>query len=172
MNRESGPTADAAEAGRRAAQFDAWLVLTGQAPAPAGLVRLPMLSGSMSPALPRGCTLGIDPRDPHGFAPGDVVVMALDGRLVAHRALLRLRWRGQAGLLEMGDANPRGAWRAAQVVVGRVVQATTAAGTPLPAPASRARALRGLLRHVRGLLLRADTPGESPRSDGNLKHDD
>ena len=172
MNREPGSTADAADSGPLAAQFDAWLVLTGRSPAPAGPVRLPMLSGSMSPALPRGCLLEIDPRDPHGFAPGDVVVMAVDGRLVAHRALLRLRWRGQPTLLEMGDANPRGAWRPAGLVVGRVVGAVTAEGTPLPAPTSRARARRGLLRYMRGLLLPAATSGESPPPGERPKDDD
>jgi hypothetical protein len=179
MNRESESTADIAEAARLAAQFDAWLVLTGQsptrtgqAPAPDGPVHLPMLSGSMSPALPPGCTLEIDPRDPAGFLPGEVVVMALDDRLVAHRAVLRWRWRGQVSLLEMGDANPRGAWRPARVVVGRVVRVTTAAGMPLPAPTSRALALRGLLRHVRGLLRPAAGPEEPPQPDGNQKHDD
>jgi hypothetical protein len=162
-----GPGAD-----KLAAQFDAWLVLTGQSPAPAGLVHLPMLSGSMSPALPRGSTLEIDPRDPHGFAPGEVVVLALDGRLVAHRVLLRVRWRGQVRLLEMGDANPRGDWRPAHLVVGRVVRATTSEGVPLPAPTSRGRARRGLLRHLRGLLLPAPRPVNSSPSNGKSKDDD
>jgi hypothetical protein len=185
MNREpesiaDGPSADGRSAdrsggtgagdGRLAAQFDAWLALTGQSPAPAGLVQLPMLSGSMSPALPCGSTLEIDPRDPRGFAPGEVVVLALDGRLVAHRVLLRLRWRGQVRLLEMGDANPRGAWRSAQLVVGRVVSATDSEGAPLPAPTSPGRARRGLLRHLRGLLRSASEPIDPAPS--NRKPDD
>jgi hypothetical protein len=177
MNRDAesttaGAFAAGTDAGKRAAQFDAWLQLTGQSPAPAGLVQLPMLSGSMSPALPRGCTLEIDPRDPHGFAPGEVVVLALDDRLVAHRVLLRVRWRGQVRLLEMGDANPRGAWRSAEQVVGRVVRAVTSEGAPLPAPTSRGRARRGLLRHLRGLLLPEPSPVTSSPSNGKPKDDD
>lgn len=158
--------------GRLAVQFDAWLVLTGQSPAPAGLVYLPMLSGSMSPALPCGSTLEIDPRDPRGFAPGEVVVLDLDGRLVAHRVLLRIRWRGQVRLLEMGDANPRGAWRSARVVVGRVVSATDSEGAPLPAPTSPGRARRGLLRHLRGLLRPAPEPIDPAPSNRKPKDDD
>lgn len=176
MNREAETTAAdpsraGAETGGLAAQFDAWLALTGQSPAPAGLVRLPMLTGSMHPAAPRGSILEIDPRDPQGFAPGEVVVLALDGRLMAHRALLRLRWRGQVRLLEMGDANPRGAWRPAALVVGRVVGVVSPAGAPLPAPTSRTRALRGLLRHLRGLLT-APAPGNTPLPEGKPTDDD
>lgn len=177
MDREPESTTDGAfaagtDGGKRAAQFDAWLRLTGQSPAPAGLVQLPMLSGSMSPALPCGSTLEIDLRDPHGFAPGEVVVLALDGRLVAHRVLLRVRWRRQVRLLEMGDANPRGDWRPAHLVVGRVVRVTTSEGVPLPAPTSRGRARRGLLRHLRGLLLPAPRPIDCSPSNGKPKDDD
>ena len=133
-----------------AAQFDAWLALTGQARAAGGNVRLPMLSGSMHPALPRGCTLVIEPLAGGGAATsGQVAVLARDGRLVAHRVLLRVGTR----VLEMGDANRRGVWRPASDIVGRVVGAAATDGSALPAPNSRWRALRSLLRHGRGALL-------------------
>ena len=150
--------AAAGDVARRAAQLDAWLALTGRGPVPGGLVRLPMLSGSMAPALPCGCELVIDPLGGARARVGDVVVLALDERLVAHRVLgWRLR-RGQRWLLEHGDANGRGAWQPAAHVVGLVVGATMPDGTELPPPRSRRRALRGLWRHLRSRLT-ADTTG-------------
>ena len=133
----------------RAALLDGWLALTGQAAPAPGLVRLPMLSGSMSPSLPPGCTLVIDAREPERFSPGEVIVLARDGHLVAHRVLWRVRDR----VLEMGDANARGAWRPAAEVVGLVVGAQAADGSLLPVPTSRRLALRGLWRHLRGRWL-------------------
>lgn len=139
-----------------AAQFDAWLALTAGAAAggPGAAVRLPMLTGSMHPALPRGCTLLIAPLGPGAAAdrdaavkPGAVVVFARDGRLVAHRVLRRARRDGLPWVLEMGDANPAGAWRPLDEAVGVVLGAETPGGVPLPEPGSRARARRLLLRH-------------------------
>lgn len=155
-----------------AAQFDAWLALTGQAPtAGRGAVTLPMLSGSMHPSLPRGCTLRIEPAVAGDGAAtvrtGDVVVLARDGRLVAHRLLARARWRGRDYVLEMGDANRRGEWRPAREVVGRIAGAATAEGAPLACPTSRTRALKGLLRHLRGLL-----SGQPPSPNGKPSHDE
>ena len=176
------------------AQFDAWLALTsaeGLGAAAGGdgtLLRLPMRTGSMHPALPRGCTLLIAPL-PGGAAattaardaarakaarPGQVIVFARDGRLTAHRVLRRARRDGRPWVLEMGDANPGAAWRPLDEVVGIVVGAESAAGVPLPAPASRSRAWRLLLRlaraRIRGLARRSgqrddgddDTPTEAP----------
>lgn len=155
-----------------AAQFDAWLVLTGQArPAGSGTVTLPMLSGSMHPSLPRGCTLRIAPTGAGAGTAvprmGDVIVLARDGRLVAHRLLARVRWRGRGRVLEMGDANRRGDWRPEAEVVGRVLDALAADGTVLACPASRDRALRGMLRHLRGLLT-----GAPPSPNGKPSHDE
>ncbi len=144
--------AAAADVARRAAQLDAWLALTGQGPVPGALVRLPMLSGSMAPALPCGCDLVIDPLGAPRARVGDVVVLALDDRLVAHRVL---GWRvrgGQRWLLEHGDANGRGAWQPADRIKGLVVGATQPDGRELPPPYSRRRALGGLWRHLRAHL--------------------
>jgi hypothetical protein len=141
--------AAAADVARRAAQLDAWLALTGRGPVPGALVRLPMLSGSMAPALPCGCELVIDPLGAPRAKVGDVVVLALDDRLVAHR-VLGWRTRGEKRwLLEHGDANGRGEWQPIDRVVGLVVGATQPDGSDLPCPRSRRRALRGLWRHLR-----------------------
>jgi hypothetical protein len=162
-------------------RFDAWLALAaggGGQPADGGprLLRLPMLTGSMHPALPRGCTLLIQPL-PRGtpagvrgttVAPGAVVVFARDGRLVAHRVLRCARRVGREWLLEMGDANRRGAWRPGDEAVGLVVGAEAADGTPLPPPASRARARRLLLRHWIAVLrgLAAPDVNDEPTATG------
>lgn len=164
------PGVAAGRTARLAAQFDAWLAVTGQVALPPGAtVRLPMLTGSMHPALPRGCTLVIEPRpagDP-AVGPGEVAVFAGEGRLVAHRVLRR----AGARVLEMGDANRRACWRPVTDVVGRVRAARTADGAPLPDPRSRRRALKGLLRHLRGWLSGAsdDDPDSTPN--GAEPHD-
>lgn len=145
-------------------RLDAWLALTAgdagrRVDGGPRLLRLPMLTGSMHPALPRGCTLLIAPLA-RGPAPGgrgapsagDVAVFARDGRLVAHRVLRRARRGGRTWLLEMGDANRRGAWRPGDEAVGLVVGAEAADGAPLPPPASRAQAWRLLLRHGAAIL--------------------
>lgn len=162
------PDTAASRAAQMEARFDAWLALAGGGAAGGGVgagpLRLPMLSGSMHPALPRGCTLLIEPRaaSRDGGAPspqpGDVVVFARDGRLVAHRVLKRARRGGAPWLLEMGDANRRGDWRPLAEAVGVVVGAETADGSPLPPPASRARARRLLLRHWAGVVLGIAAP--------------
>lgn len=165
---EAAPAAD--RSGGLAARFDAWLALTGQAAAD-GPLRLPMLSGSMSPALPVGCVLEIVPADGAGARTGDVVVLERAGRLVAHRVLLRAG-RGRRGwVLEMGDANRRAHWRPAREVVGRVQGARAADGAALPDPRSRGRALRGLLRHLRGWLAGTRDNGNDGTADGDQLHD-
>jgi hypothetical protein len=162
------PAADGADA--LAARFDAWLALTGQTAA-AGPLHLPMLSGSMWPALPVGCVLEIAPADGSRVRPGDVVVLARDGRLVAHRVLLRADWFRGGRLLEMGDANRRARWRPVTDVVGRVRAARAADGTPLPDPFSRRHALRGLLRHLRGWLGGETDDDPLSPADGDAPHD-
>ncbi len=152
-----------------ASRHDVWLALTGQATGP---LRLPMLSGSMAPTLPVGCVLEITPADGRGVAPGEVAVLARDGRLVAHRVLLRVGGGRTGWLLEMGDANRRGHWRPVTDVVGRVRAVRAADGAALPDPRSRGRALRGLCRHLRGWLARAaddDSPSlpNGERADGH-----
>ncbi len=147
---------------RRAAQLDAWPALSGHGPVPGALVRLPMLSGSMAPALPCGCELAIDPLGASRARVGDVVVLRLDDRLVAHRVLAWRRRDGRRWLLEHGDANPRGAWQPVDRVVGLVVGARATDGLELPPPHSRRRALRGLWRHLRAAL--AGRPGAAADS--------
>jgi hypothetical protein len=106
---------------QREEQLDAWLALTGQVPAPVGPVILPMLSGSMAPAIPIGAQLQIVVQTATGCQAGDVAVFLDGDKLTAHRIL----WAGQVGpwtwLLEKGDANPAGRWRRQKDIRGRVI---------------------------------------------------
>jgi len=151
------------EAVSKEQQFDAWLALTRQVPPPAEPVRLPMLSGSMMPAIPVGHILLIELCSADSCRVGDVVVYQDCERLVAHRLL-------SAGLipwwLEKGDANPTGRWRHKSRILGRVVTAAApddsgAAHSPTSVPvaaASRRHHTRNLVlavpRRVRDLLFR------------------
>lgn len=163
------PGAAAARADTLAAQFDAWLALTGQVDAgPGATVRLPMLTGSMHPALPRGCTLLIAPlgsEPARRLVRGDVAVFARSGRLVAHRVLLGAMRGGAPSLLEMGDANRRGTWRPAADAVGLVIGAEDARGHALPSPASRRQALRNLFRHAAAIVLGIGAQDEGTSDD-------
>jgi len=156
------------EAGRHAAHFDAWLALTGQTRPPAGPVRLPMLSGSMSPALPCGCTLIIAPTPP-ATAGTAAAVARPDGRCrrpgprrtpggpprAAARALARSD-------LAARDGRCQPARQLAAAGPGRRLRDRRHGGRrrALPSPGSRRLAARGLLRHLRGLLLSAPVAEE------------
>lgn len=129
-------------------RLDAWLVLTDQLSPGTDTVRLPLLSGSMAPALPSGSTLVIDPHRRRRFGRGDVVVFADGDRLVAHRVLLRLRLPGLDAVLEKGDANPVGRWMASRRIRGVVCEVTLPDGGRVM-PRDRAAAGRGLRLHLR-----------------------
>ena len=94
----------------------------GQIPVPGQPVALPMLSGSMNPAIPVGSKLQILVQKETECRVGDVVVF-LDGekKLTAHRILLVLRLGYWQYALEKGDSNPLGRWRHAKDIHGRVL---------------------------------------------------
>lgn len=134
------------------ARLDAWLALTGQIPAPDEPVVLPLLSGSMLPAIPVGSHLRIDVAPGTPCQVGEVAVF-LDGeRLVAHRVLLVLRAGPWNWLLEKGDANDLGRWRRGREIRGRVVGFSRGNESPAGDPTDRAGASRSLRRHLRQWL--------------------
>jgi len=102
-------------------QLDAWLALTGQVPPPTAPVILPMLSGSMVPAIPVGAQLQISVQMGAICQAGDVAVFLDGDKLTAHRIL----WSWSAGpwpwILEKGDANAAGRWRRQGDIRGRVL---------------------------------------------------
>lgn len=99
MNRNPSPTPDP---GLSAGPDALRSLIAGTADAP---VRLPLLSGSMSPALLPGDILTVRPARGRDVRVGDVTVFLRDGRATAHRILFALRLGARALLLEMGDAN-------------------------------------------------------------------
>lgn len=129
------------------ARLDAWLALTGQIPTPDAPVELPLLSGSMAPAIPVGAVLRIA-TSPEPCQAGDVVVFRQGERLIAHRILLVLRAGPWSWLLEKGDANRLGHWRQDADVRGRVVGFRSAGQPPQDDPTDSALASAGLRRHI------------------------
>ncbi len=135
----------------KAQQFDAWLALTGQVPSPEGSVRLPMLSGSMLPAIPVGHILVIEICTHAACRMGDVVVFVEGEHLVAHRLLTKGFW---PWLLEKGDINPTGHWLHQGRIRGRVTGVVSAAGDDEPtSPFDRETAAASRCQHWRNLLL-------------------
>lgn len=139
------PNADTAA---RQQLLDAWLVLTGQAAAPDGPVELPMLTGSMAPAIPVGARLRIRAGAPAEVRAGDVLVFRVGERLVAHRAVLVLGSGPRQVVLEKGDANTGANWRPLEAVCGRVCGFTAPDGTDGDDPAAPALASASLRRYL------------------------
>ena len=131
--------------------FDAWLALADPAADFAGTVSLPMLTGSMAPAVPVGARLVIAAAGRRRFGWGDVVVFAQGDRLVAHRLLLGLGFGAGALYLEKGDCNATGGFVRRRDVRGVVVgwlPATAGAGATVAVPRSRRAAVRSLLHWI------------------------
>ena len=107
----------------REQQLDAWLALTGQDPGRQGSVRLPVLSGSMLPAIPLGALLEIELANDPVCRVGDVVVFqAGPERLTAHRVLAGLKLGSRHWILQKGDSNALGHWISRSRVCGLVVR--------------------------------------------------
>ncbi|MCB1182676.1 hypothetical protein KDM41_04525 [bacterium] len=153
MFRPESPPAD---------RFDAWLALTGQVPAPSGPLELPLLTGSMAPAIPAGATLLIAATSGAAVRGGDVAVFREGDRLVAHRVLLVLRAGPVDLVLEKGDANRRGRWRRGRTVCGRVTGFRTPDGAAGGDPHDAVAASNGLRRHLRHLWRRPPPPDTLP----------
>ncbi len=133
-------------------RLDAWLALTGQIAAPAEPVQLPLLTGSMVPAIPVGATLHIVSATAAKCHAGDVVIFVEDERLLAHRVLLVLRAGPWHWLLEKGDANALGKWRCADTVRGRVIGFELADEPSRGDPANPALASQGLRQHLKQFI--------------------
>lgn len=154
----------------REIQLDAWLALTRQTPTPAAPVRLPMLSGSMAPAIPMGAILEIRVEAPRDCRAGEVVVFQVGDKLIAHRVLLVLKLGPWRCVLEKGDANPGGNWLSHTLVRGRVISVVRDDAEPAVNPTSPDLARRGLREHIRHYLITLG--GLRPVSTSEQPHDD
>lgn len=142
--------------------LDAWLALASAKDFD-GAVVLPMLTGSMAPALPVGARLHIESARRRPFGVGDVVVFVRGEKLTAHRLILCLGFGRDAPYLEKGDWNA-GFGLVRRSAVRGVVAAVTPPGEPdtaaRPLPPSRRAAALSLVRAVKALLRgRANQPG-------------
>lgn len=142
----------------RQQQLDAWLALTGQAPASGRSVLLPVLSGSMLPWIAPGAEIEIELVKGRDCRVGDVAVFLQGERcLTAHRVLLDLRLGSRQWVLQKGDNNAIGHWIDGSRIRGRVRRVFPAEtgpegreeglGDPDLARAGRWQHLRNLVLH-------------------------
>ncbi len=99
------------------------------------LVKLPLLTGSMAPAILPGDLLSIRPIGERKVHTGDVAVFYKHGKLTAHRIIFAFRLFSRALLLEKGDAN-RGAGLLDQRTILGTVVAIERGGLRLPLDAT------------------------------------
>lgn len=85
------------------------------------LVQLPLLTGSMAPAILPGDLLSIRPIGGRKVHTGDVAVFYKHGRLTAHRIIFAFRLFSLALLLEKGDANRGAGLLDQRTILGTVV---------------------------------------------------
>lgn len=149
----------------------AWWKLTTREEFP-GTVTLPMLTGSMAPAIPAGSDLDIASVRGRSCGIGDVVVFLRGNRLVAHRLLLCLGSGPRALCYEKGDLNAGGGWVRHEDILGVVVGRTPPQGAdppPLAPPGIVFWSLRqGLRARLRQVLKRdaADPAAQEGADDG------
>ncbi|MBE0565419.1 MAG: hypothetical protein IH621_05650 [Krumholzibacteria bacterium] len=135
--------------------LDAWLALSAPGGDFPGTVSLPLLTGSMAPAIPVGARLLIASAQRRSFGPGDVVVFARDGKLIAHRLLFALGTGSGTLYLEKGDWNPRGGLIRRRDVRGVVTGWYAPGGdgrSAVAVPRSRRAAALSVLRALKTLL--------------------
>ena len=123
-------------------------------------VVLPVLSGSMGPAIVQGGTVSITRVPSGGSRAGDIIVFRDKQGLVAHRQLLRLRFAGRSTIYQKGDANPLGSWICADRIVGVISEARDPGGKVLYSrelhqPEAAREGRRQLVRLLRHPLQRA-----------------
>jgi len=85
---------------------------------------LPMLSGSMAPALLPGDVLTVRPASSANIHRGDIVVLRIGNKLIAHRLVFVTRLGRIVVLVEKGDANNAASFVDPGSVAGIVVSAS------------------------------------------------
>jgi len=85
-----------------------------------GMVRLPVLSGSMAPTILPGDILLVRPLSGRLVHAGDVAVFLKDGKVTSHRIVFICRFGSRAFLMEMGDANRLAASLQQNAILGMV----------------------------------------------------
>lgn len=136
---------------QRAAQ----LVLVRGGLAAGERVRLPVLTGSMTPLIPAGAVVEVEPHAA-GRLPreGEVVVFRQADRLVAHRVLLACPLPSPGWCLQRGDGVSEWGLVRTDDLLGRVVAVAPphGPGHDLTTPAARREGLRAARRSLRRLV--------------------
>ena len=104
-----------------------WLELKYGKPEIGQVIRLPVLSGSMSPQLTPGDIISIKCMTWRECEVGDIIVFRGDRELIAHRLLFRLPFPGKCYFYQKGDVNRFGEFIDADRVVGVVVESEDSA---------------------------------------------
>lgn len=103
--------------------INSWLVLLNHNSRLGKVYSLPVLSGSMLPALVPGKQIRIRRTGWRKCHRGDIVVFRQGHRLTAHRLLLRVGFGTKRFVFQKGDSAQFGMWIRADEVVGLVVEA-------------------------------------------------
>jgi signal peptidase I len=107
---------------------DSWLDLTYGKPENGRVIRLPILSGSMSPQLIPGDIISIQCITWRECKIGDIIVFKSSQGLTAHRLLLRFQLHGKCYFYQKGDGNRFGGLIDSDSVMGVVVQSENSIG--------------------------------------------
>jgi signal peptidase I len=99
-----------------------WFELKYGNPEIGQIIRLPILSGSMSPEISPGDIISIECIKWSDCKTGDIIVFRDDKGLIAHRLLFRLRFFGKYYFYQKGDRNRFGKFIDTSRVVGVVVE--------------------------------------------------
>jgi signal peptidase len=138
-----------------------FVLLIGRVVPLTGRPTLVITSGSMSPTIPVGAAVILNPADPATLVNGDVVAFRVgsNGAIVTHRVSRVIRRDGQLWLETKGDANPSvdPALTPTSALIGRVELTIPAAGYVLkflsvPTGIGSLFCLIALLLTVNGLL--------------------
>jgi signal peptidase I len=105
-----------------------WFELKYGNPEIGKIIRLPILSGSMSPEISPGDIISIECMPWRDCKTGEIIVFRDDKGLVAHRLLLRFRFPGKYYFYQKGDGNRFGGFIDADRVVGVVVESEDSTG--------------------------------------------
>lgn len=111
-----------------------------------GGLRLQALGTSMLPAIWPGDVLSIEPKSSQEMSPGDIVLVARQGRFFVHRLI----GKRNGGWITRGDSLPQNDEPAAEIqVLGKVslIHRKTGAVVPKPQVSLFSRTLGGMLCH-------------------------
>ena len=86
------------------------------------MIQLTLMSGSMSPTLPTGSRVRVQPDRLLPFRPGVIACFNAGGTLMVHRLLQEIRWGRRRWFIHRGDASRIPGLLGERDLVGRVTE--------------------------------------------------